>query len=138
MALFTDSTKKPINPGDSYVAADGTQYPSSFPKEEIPGLTQVIETQPPVDDSVVVTGFYIDAANYQVWQTRPKTEEELRDALVSSLQNQIIQLESSVTDRRIREALSTDEVIAAAGKAWISNVETQIASLRADLAAALA
>lgn len=85
MALYTDSTKKPINPGDSYVAADGTQYPANFPKSEIPGLIAVTETARPSDESLVVTGFVIDESNTQVWSTRPKTEEELAQEVDAAL-----------------------------------------------------
>lgn len=41
---------------------------------------------------------------------------------------QITALESTITQRRLREATSTD-----AGKAWLLNVDTQIATLRATL-----
>lgn len=133
MPLYVDSTKKIVNQGDSYVGADGTQYPANFPKSEIPGLIEVVETQPPVDESLVVTGFYVDGSNHQVWQTRPKTEEELKAELVSSLRMQIIELESSATARRIRDAVLTEE-----GRLWLENLETQIAGVRVELAAALA
>lgn len=133
MPLYVDPASKIVNEGDSYVGVDGTQYPPNFPKAEIPGLTQVVETQPPVDTALVVTGFYVDASNHQVWQTRPKTEEELKDELVSSLRMQIIELESSATARRVREAVLTEE-----GRLWLENLETQIAGVRVELAAALA
>ena len=77
MTLYTDSTRKPVHEYDSYVAADGTQYPTNFPKTEIPDLVAVTETARPSDESLVVTGFAIDESNTQVWLTRPKTEEEL-------------------------------------------------------------
>lgn len=133
MPLYVDPASKIVNEGDSYVGADGTQYPPNFPKAEIPGLTQVIETQPPVDSSLIVTGFYVDGSNHQVWQTRPKTAEELKDEQVSSLRMQIIELESSATARRVREAVLTEE-----GRLWLGNLETQIAGVRVELAAALA
>jgi len=138
MSIYVDlATNKIVNEGDSYIGSDGTQYPPSFPKTEISGLIQVIESQPPVDESLVITGFYVDDSNHQVWQTRPMTSEELKDSRVSSLRMQIVELESSVTARRVRDALSADETIAAAGRAWIREVEAEIKQVRVDLASAL-
>ena len=41
---------------------------------------------------------------------------------------QITALEATVTQRRLRESVTTVD-----GKAWLSNVDTQIAALRAQL-----
>jgi hypothetical protein len=45
-----------------------------------------------------------------------------------AIRNQIAELEDTVTNRRMREALLTDT-----GAAWLSAVEEQIAALRAQL-----
>jgi hypothetical protein len=76
--MYTDETLTPIADNAPYVSADGTKYPPNFPKSEIPGLYQVTETTKPADtDAEIVTGFIIDEELVQVWQTRPRTEEEL-------------------------------------------------------------
>lgn len=41
------------------------------------------------------------------------------------VQEQILMLESTITARRLREAVLTEE-----GKAWLENIEQQIQSLR--------
>ena len=41
---------------------------------------------------------------------------------------QIVQLETTITSRRLREAALTN-----AGKAWLENIDNQIAALRAQL-----
>jgi hypothetical protein len=48
----------------------------------------------------------------------------------ASIKAQIATLEASCTERRWREAVMSD-----AGKAWLSNVDSQIAALRASLQA---
>jgi hypothetical protein len=48
----------------------------------------------------------------------------------ASIKAQIATLEASCTERRWREAALTD-----AGKAWLANVDSQIAALRASLQA---
>lgn len=76
--MYTDDTLTPISDNAPYISADGTKYPPNFPKSEIPGLYYVTETVKPVDtESEIVTGFIIDEELVQIWQTRPRTEEEL-------------------------------------------------------------
>jgi hypothetical protein len=45
-----------------------------------------------------------------------------------TIRQQIVALESKITQRRLREALLTD-----AGKSWLENIETELAALRAQL-----
>lgn len=56
-----------------------------------------------------------------------KAASDAADARRETL-NKISALESSITSRRIREAMLTD-----AGKAWLEDVESQIATLRGSL-----
>lgn len=49
------------------------------------------------------------------------------DAPKIAIQNQIAALEAQVTNRRIREAIRGQ------GKAWLDNIDDQIAALRAQL-----
>ncbi|HYD63327.1 MAG TPA: hypothetical protein VEC35_23425 [Noviherbaspirillum sp.] len=51
------------------------------------------------------------------------------DAARNAILAQIVALEGTVTQRRMREALLTE-----AGAAWLANVDGQIAALRAQLA----
>lgn len=76
--MYTDESLTPIADNASYISADGTKYPTNFPKSEIPDLYPVTETaRPPDTDAAMVTGFIINEDFIQVWQTRPRTEEEL-------------------------------------------------------------
>lgn len=63
------------------------------------------------------------------------TDEEAKALLAPTpeqlILNQILELESTVTQRRYREALLTD-----AGKLWLEDVESQIDNLRQQLPAA--
>ncbi len=81
---WTDNTLRTICDKDHYTAPDGTQYPANFPKENIAGLMQVIETPEPVNPALVVTGFSIDESHVQVWQTREKTADEVASELKSA------------------------------------------------------
>lgn len=64
--MYTDATLNPIENTAPYTAADGTNYQSNYPKAEIAGLFPVTLTPRPIDHSLVVTGFTIDAAHAQV------------------------------------------------------------------------
>ena len=85
--MFTDSTLQPIYDHQFYTAPNGMQYPHSFPKAEIPGLSAVAETARPDNPALIVTGFTINAQHAQVWQTRAKTAEET----AHELKNQTLQ-----------------------------------------------
>jgi hypothetical protein len=74
--MYTDSTLKPIQDNDQYIAADGTQYPWNYSKDEIPGLFKVTETPRPSDPQLVVLGYIIDNEHKQFWHTRAMTPEE--------------------------------------------------------------
>lgn len=77
--MFTDKRLFPIDDKQAYVGDDGTRYPGNYPKREIKGLFKVKETpRPIVDSSLVVTGFYISEDHEQVWETRAKTDVELK------------------------------------------------------------
>ena len=57
----------------------------------------------------------------QAWQPSAATHN-------APILAQIADLEASVTDRRLREAMLTD-----AGRAWLADVDAQIAALRGTL-----
>lgn len=63
---------------------------------------------------------------------REENTEELEKQLArQAIINEIVELELSITSRRFREALLTNE-----GKDWIVNVEGQITALREQLTGA--
>lgn len=82
--MYADKDLKVIPDNKGFVSSDGTQYPWSYPKNEIPELTLVSETPRPDDPLLNVTGFVIDEEYNQVWQTEEKpadqkAEEAMRD-----------------------------------------------------------
>lgn len=72
MTMYTDSTLKPVYTGQAYTSPRGTQYPSNFPKDKIPGLHAVKETERPTEENLTVTGFTINDKYEQVWLTEEK------------------------------------------------------------------
>lgn len=52
--MWVDQHGVQIRDGDQYAASDGTQYPGSFPRNEIPGLTEVPDEpqEPPTTDEI--------------------------------------------------------------------------------------
>ena len=66
----------------------------------------------------------IGAATVGEWVPPPPTAEQINAPILST----ITALESTVTPRRIREAVTTD-----AGKTWMASIDTQIADLRTKL-----
>jgi len=77
--MYTNANKDIIYDNAPYKGLDGTSYPAGFPKNEIAELSLVTEVAQPVDSTLVVTGFHIDANDTQVYDTRPKTAQELAD-----------------------------------------------------------
>lgn len=69
-----------------------------------------------------------DYANYLTWLAEGNTPEpaDVPDPRLTIL-NQIAELEASITQRRLREALLTGD------KTFIDSVDAQIAALRAQL-----
>lgn len=128
--MYTDSTKQPILDDQWYThPKTGTKYPPGYPRDLILGLTEVTETPKPDGENIVVSGFTINEDFEQVWEYREKTEEELSAELNASIKSQIAALEAQQTPRRLREAaLGNSESLD-----FLSNLETQIAALRAQL-----
>lgn len=87
--MWTDSTRSVINDRDPYTAPDGTQYPGNFPKEDIPGLSRVIQTPAPDPALFYVAGFSIDADFRQVWDATPKSAEAIAAALISAVERSV-------------------------------------------------
>ena len=128
--IFNGDTSIEINDGAAWVSPDGTQYPANFPKDEIAGLTAIIETARPVDPLSIVTGSIVEIINgdpTRVWQSRLKTADELAVEASSAIKQQIAMLESQQTQRRVREAtLGIDG-------GWLANLNNQIKALRSSL-----
>ena len=57
-----------------------------------------------------------------------EARQSSNDVLNAPILAQITALEATVTQRRLRESVTTVD-----GKAWLANVDTQIAALRAQL-----
>ena len=85
--------------------------------------------------------FISPAGNFEIWDVKPDgylTEDEwqAKQPVIAPVMNpadkikaEIAALEMQQTDRRIREAALTEE-----GRAWLQNLEDQIAAKRAELA----
>lgn len=72
--VFEGDLSNPVSDGSPFVAPDGTQYPLGFPKTEIPGMVQVVETEQPSDPAFIVNGHHIeliDGVPTRVWETEP-------------------------------------------------------------------
>lgn len=95
--LYATPDFQPIDENQSYTAPDGTQYPATFPKADIPGLHAVTETERPTDPALVVTGFTINENYEQVWQTRSKTSEEIQAELIPFAYAQISRTTQPIT-----------------------------------------
>lgn len=100
--MYTDSTLQPIKDKASYISQAGINYPPDFPKDEIPGLFSVTETAPPDDATLFITGFIVDQNHNQVWQTRKKTAEELKEDWKNEAINKL--LATDITIIRCYEA----------------------------------
>ncbi len=67
------------------VTVGSIKYPPSYPKDEIPGLIKVTETDKPT--GVIVTGFTV-VDGVQVWQTSPYPLSELKTQKRQAVINQ--------------------------------------------------
>jgi hypothetical protein len=70
-----------ITENSSYVSPNGTQYPSTFPKTGLSGLSTIIETtEPDIDPKIQAKSASIQLVNgvyTNVWTVRDLTEAEL-------------------------------------------------------------
>lgn len=107
-------------------------FPSDVPEQTLAdfGVYRVVSVGPPAFDPnlqiAVQSGcaFNQELCRWETdWVVRSKTDEELNRSVLE----QIIQLESSVTDRRLREA-----VLGVDG-GWLENLNSQISDLRSKL-----
>lgn len=48
--MWIDQQGSPVSNSAWYVAPNGTQYPPNFPRSEIPGLTEVADPEPTVEE----------------------------------------------------------------------------------------
>ena len=75
-----------------------------------------------------VNGVLIDLTAEEVAQAEADAAQAERAAVNAARDAQILALEATVTQRRLREAALTE-----AGRAWLADVDEQIAALRAQL-----
>ena len=103
--MYTDSTLRVIQDNHAFNHVDtGVKYPKNWKKDSIEGLYKVTETSRPDDtETEVTTGFVINEAHAQVWQTRLKTAEELQNDINSH--NAKIDAELLAADMKIIRAL---------------------------------
>lgn len=126
--MYATQEKKIVQDYEAFEGKDGSRYPWNFPKQNITELHKVTETPIPTEENIVVTGYTVNDDFVQVWTTRQKTEEEKNKERTESIKSQICNIESTVTQRRLREAVLTEE-----GKQWLNAVEDQISTLRGQL-----
>lgn len=98
--MYTNNTLQPINDSAPYTDSDGNKYPRNFPKAEITELHLVTETARPIDPDLIIIGFIIDETYTQVWQTRPKTSEE-----ITQEESNIWNNEMASTDREMSRVI---------------------------------
>jgi len=77
--LYIDTEGNLTENNKSYTGTDGTKYPRNFPRNEIPGLVEVVLTEKPTD--VKVLGHHFEEG-VQVWDTRPFNPTEKTDLLL--------------------------------------------------------
>ena len=75
----------------------------------------------------IVNGVLVDMTQAEVEQAAVDAAQAEMLAVNAALDAQILALEATVTQRRLREAALTE-----AGKAWLAGVDAQIAALRAQ------
>lgn len=78
MALYSELVNgqivQTVNDGQPITTADGTKYPANFPKAEVPGLVQVVETAPPSATQAITSGYSVQLVSNvptQVWNSQP-------------------------------------------------------------------
>lgn len=74
--LYVDPNGNIIKSNQPYTSAT-KKYGADYPKDQIPELHLVTETERPTDPTVNVTGFTVNENYEQVWTTEPKSQEEL-------------------------------------------------------------
>lgn len=95
--MWINTNQQIIEDNGQYVAADGTHYPSDFPKTQIAELVQVVTTPPPVIGQYQSASYEIvDGA--QVWKVTDWTQGEI-DSYKQSL------VPAAVTTRQAKQAL---------------------------------
>lgn len=101
--MWTNESLIVIQDNDEYINAEGTQYPSNYPKDEIAGLFEVVEIARPNNPSKKVTGFHIeedDGVYTQVWDEVDKTSEELEADLENAKLQKKYELYSIYLEKR--------------------------------------
>lgn len=151
--MWANAAGEIVQDNDQYTDEQGTQYPWNFPKNEISGLSPVIEMEPPTvaKYKTVVDGGIVknEAGQWvQQWQVVDWTPERIR----KDAQMQIDALErESLMNRRVRELslrsmeedaasiamaqnISVEQALAnMPAYAKFKNIDDQIAALRALL-----
>ncbi|MBI2235381.1 MAG: DUF4376 domain-containing protein [Magnetospirillum sp.] len=71
------------------VGEDGTQYPGNWPKSDIPGLREVVQTDRPTDPALVALGTevrMVEAVPTRVWLTEARPLAELQAERIGEME----------------------------------------------------
>lgn len=129
--VYNGDCSKIYEQSSIFVSEDGTQFGADWNKARIPGMQGVIETLPPDDNSLKIVGSSVEMVNdlpTRVWYTEAKSSADIIKEENDSVYLQIAALEQSVTPRRLRESVLSDQ-----GKTWLESVDLAISTLRSSL-----
>ena len=140
--IYKGNTGEVLDDRHQFVSSDGTRYPWNFPKDEIPGMQRIFETPRPnvalnheIDNAIAM----VNSVPTRVWTATPYTQTEIdaqvaaaaqkaADAIVQAakdaIQIQILTVEATVTNRRLREAILGKDA------GWLAAKDAEIAALR--------
>jgi hypothetical protein len=110
---------------------DADNHPTSINHKETEAEAKAIVAK--------IGGFYVESEDYDVPSNYitvdpdnksivVDTTQRDKDIVIANSKIEIRRLESTVTARRMRDALASDE-----GKVWVANIEDKIKSERAKL-----
>ncbi len=123
--MYIDKAGNIVGDNSSFTDSMGIKFPRNFPKDKIPELTKVTETEQPIGVDLVITGYTVNSENVQVWDTRSKTAEELKQE--DDSHDALLEYEMDKADIKIiRHILANDTT-------RIEKHKTDQAALRAKL-----
>lgn len=99
MTIYKDPHGNLIHQGQQYTGPDGTTHPAGNDLSVL-GYPVVAETPRPTDPGIVVLGWH-EADLVQVWDTRPKTAEEIA-AAHAALESEYVAAAQRVLDATAR------------------------------------
>jgi hypothetical protein len=115
MALWKQQDGTLVGDGSWVTGPDGTTYPPAWDKSTLTFLTPIQEVAQPSGPDIVVIGWHLDGTT-QVWDTRPKSQEELDNeaAQTKNAHNAPIYSQLAAIDtKRIRPTAAVLEALAA-------------------------